>query len=399
MRAKVIDKNIRIAIIGGHMTPALAVLNKLQEKGFHNIVWIGQKYSQTGDTNYSSEYSLINRKAIKFIDLQTGKLWKKWTRATWKKALLNLLLIPGGFIQAAFIILKYKPKIIIGFGGYLNVPIFLQFPLIKLLRVKLYLHEQPVRPGLATRTTYRFADQVFLSWAQSRKYFSKHRHIKITGNPMEAEFLNARASKKFFANNLPILLIIGGNQGANTFNKRLRSSILEKYLETFNIVHQTGHSSITRDLELARKEAVSLPAKFKRRYQVFDFIEPEKLSRILDNTTLVLSRSGANTVQKILFKGIPTVFMPLPWSSNNEQLENAKLASKTGIAKIVEFREGLTDQGLYQEIMTAYEQTLINTSFNPRKTWKEAKTEARKLVKLNAADKILKYIITDLETM
>lgn len=381
----------RIVFVGGHMTPALALAEKLQKEGYHNLLWIGQKYSQTGDRNKSIEYRRVSRLNIKFINLTTGKLWRRWTKETFFKGVINLLLVPIGFLKASWFILRYRPDVIIGFGSYLMVPILLQIPLIKLLKTKTYIHEQTIKPSLSSKITEKHVDKIFLTWQASKKYFDNNSKI-VTGNPIEQEFLTTRTEKPIFSDNNPILLIIGGNQGANTFNRRLRDEILPKYLGHFNIVHQTGRSTITRDYELALKEKASLPKKLQSRYQVFDFIDPRLLNHILGKATLLLSRSGANTVQKVLLKGVPTLFMPLPWSSNDEQLENAKLAESVGIGEIFKFKSGLTDVELYERIMKAYKQTLENKSFIQTKTWKEAKADAKKLVKLDATDNIYKEL-------
>lgn len=398
MSSKVIDKNTKIALIGGHMTPALAVLDELKERGFFNIIWIGQKYSQTGDLNYSSEYRLVSKKGIKFIDLQSGKLWRKWTKQTWKKGVLNLLLIPGGFLQSTYILIKYNPKVIVGFGGYLNVPLFLQLPLIKLQKIKTYLHEQTVSPGLASKIIYRLTDKLFLSWEESSNHFPNHKNIVITGNPIEKEFLFSEVTEKLFDNNYPILLVLGGNQGANTFNRRLTRPYLEKYLEKCNIIHQTGRSTVTHDYQTALNQRESLPNELKDRYLVYDFISPEKLNNMYNQSSLILSRSGANTIQKILFKQIPSVLMPLPWSSNNEQLKNAQIVEKTGLARIFEFKEGLTAEELYQEIMNALKQTDSTKSFNNKYSWSQSKAKAKQIVRLDAAQLMVNEILQDLES-
>ncbi len=382
----------KILLIGGHMTPALAVAEELQRQKHYNIVWVGTKFSQTGDKNVSAEYKAVLNLNVKFINLTTGKLWRRWTIGTFTKGLKNLLLIPLGFVRGFFILLKEKPDVIIGFGSYLMVPIIFQKLLIKYYKTKVYIHEQTISPSLSSKLTYRFADEIFVSWEESKKYF-KHRKVSVSGNPIENSFLRKYNNPPLFRESLPILLILGGNQGSNTFNKRLKGSILKKYLELFNVIHQTGRSTVTNDYSLAQKEKIALPSKLQKRYLVYDFINPENLSFMMDRASLVLSRSGANTMQKILIKGLPAILMPIPWSSNNEQQKNAQIAEATGLTRTYEFKDGLTEEDLFNQVKKAYEQILTKSSFLEGISWTQAKNEAKKLVKTDAAIYIANKIL------
>ncbi|MBD3280845.1 hypothetical protein GF389_04975 [Candidatus Dojkabacteria bacterium] len=384
----------KFLIIGGHMTPALAVADELIERGYENILWVGHKKSQTGDKNTSAEYREVNRRGIKFQSLITGKFWRKWTLATIDKALINLIKIPIGFIHAGFLLLTFRPRTIISFGGYLSVPIILNWLPNRLNKTNIYIHSQTIKPDLSVKLTNRFAKKVFLTWSVSRNHY-KHKNTKVVGTPLNKAILNPPTdeSERAFKNDLPILLILGGNQGANTFNRRLGLPILENYLKEMNMVHQTGSSTITKDYENALSNRKRLDDELKSRYKIFPYILPENLNALYPQTTLILSRSGANTVQEIMFKGVPSVLMPIPWSQNNEQLENAKIAASTGLAKIFEFKEGLKEEKLLEEIKSALDQTTKRESFKPGVSWSKAKKQAHSKIKLNSSKTIANEIL------
>ncbi len=392
-------KDQRIIITGGHMTPALAVLDNLLYK--HNIdqsriSWIGHKHSQTGDKSLSAEYKEVQKRTIKFINLKTGKIWRKWTFDTFFKGIKNLSFVPIGFLTSFMIILKEKPRIVIAFGGYLSVPVIISAYFLKpIFKTKIYLHIQTTTIDLSTKINSKFVDTIFISWPNNKKSF-KHKNVILTGNPIRKElFKKIFIKNKIFDNDLPVLLILGGNQGANTFNRRLRGEILEKYLKHTNIIHQTGGSTVTNDYKKAKKEYKHLPKNLQKRYKIFKFIDVETLNSFYNQTTLLLARAGANTVTEVMLKGVPTIFMPLPWAVNNEQLENAKLVEKTGLAKIFEFKEGLTPQELYKEVQMALEQTFQKQSFRKNISWKQAKINAQKLINTNATSKIATFILKD----
>lgn len=131
-------------LIGGHLTPALALAQYFQEKGIENLVWVGTRFVQTGANNNSFEYDEVRKLNIPFIELKTGKLWRKWTFKTLLKAIYNLLLIPWGSLHSLFILLRYNPKLIIGFGGYLQVHLMYWG---KLLGKSCVIHEQTTVAG------------------------------------------------------------------------------------------------------------------------------------------------------------------------------------------------------------------------------------------------------------
>jgi len=384
MRKNKSPSNLKILITGGHLTPALALAEELIEQDKKNIVWVGQKHSQTGDKSLSAEYGQVTKRGIRFISLKSGKVWRKWTRTTFFKGLINLLLIPIGFLRAFTILAIEKPDVIISFGGHLSVPILGNSLINKINGSKIYIHTQTLKPDLSTRKTVRFADKIFLTWSESRKYY-KGRKIEVVGNPIRQELLNSKVEERFFQNDLPILFIIGGNQGSNTFNKRLRLPILEKYLEKMNIVHQTGSSSLTHDFQTALDQKKRLSENLQEKYKVYNFITTTELNNIYNQTALILSRSGANTVYEILFKGIPAIFMPLPWAAQDEQMENAQIATQTGLAQIFEFTEELNEQDLFTKIKRGMEQINDKISFNDKYSWTKAKQNAKKEINLSAA--------------
>lgn len=361
------------------MTPGLALLDNLRKNPKHKILWVGHKKSQTGDKNYSAEYREVKKREIKFISLHTGKVWRKWTTKTFVKGLVNLISIPIGFLHASILLIRFRPNIIFSFGGYLSVPVILNLPINTINQSQIFVHSQTIKPDLSTKLTSRFAKKIFVTWKESINFYPNKKTV-LTGTPIRHELKEDQISQKLFANDLPLLLIIGGNQGANTFNRRLRAQVLEKYLQMTNIVHQTGASTVTNDYQIALSEKKHLPKNLESRYKVLPYIEAIDLNNIYNQTSLVLARSGANTVQEILYKGLPALFVPLPWAGGQEQLRNAQIAEKTGLAKIFEFYEGMTSEALFKKVKEALEKVHDKESFKKDTTWQEAKKKAKSLL-------------------
>src|SRR5437016_2502209 len=164
----------KVLITGGHLTPALAVLEELQSKKW-SVAYVGRKYALEGDTSFSAEYQVIHQKDISFHNITTGRLQRSFTRFT----LLSLLKIPIGFLQSTFILLQERPSLVMSFGGYIAVPIVI---VAWLCGIPIITHEQTIKPGLANRIIAWFADVICVSWKESASHFPAAKTV-VTGNP------------------------------------------------------------------------------------------------------------------------------------------------------------------------------------------------------------------------
>lgn len=371
--------NKKIAIIGGHMTPALATKDVLVENGYTNILWIGSKFAQTNNKNFSLEYQIIKESNIKFVELKTGKLWRKFTRKTLVPGIKNLVLIPYGFVRAFYILVRYHPDIIVSFGGHIALPVVI---IARILGKKSVTHEQTIVTGLTNRIIARFANIVCVSWKQSISYFPPGK-AKLTGLPIRKELFAHTTRQKIFNNNLPVLLVQGGNQGSNTINWRL-SKILPELLKQVNIIHLTGNSTLTKDYENALQERAKLDSQTKERYIVKENAYTEEYAKFINNCDIVLSRAGANTIAEILALGKLCVLIPIPWSSHNEQLLNAQIVEKSGLGLILRQHDDLQPQELLEMIMKAIQALHSRLDFHGNNLEK-SKQSARMKINTNAA--------------
>lgn len=378
----------RIAIIGGHLTPALAVLEQLQSKGYEDIIWIGGKYSQTGNKNTSPEYQVIKSKNIKFIELKAGKLWRKVTFKTLVPGLYNLLLIPYGFLKSFLIILYHQPDLVISFGGYLALPLVISS---KILWKKSITHEQTIVTGTTNKYIAKFADIVLVSWEKSLLYFPKKK-TSFVGLPLRKSIYNQKEPIKIFDNNLPTLFVVGGNQGSNTINWRLLK-ILPELLKEMNVIHLTGNSSLTQDFSKAKVVREQLDAELKTRYLVKEhaFDNESDYAKYLASCDIVLSRAGANTIAEILYMGKLSVLIPIPWSSHNEQQLNAELVASTGLGYIIKQTLDLEPSTIKDAIEMAYANNQKGTSFNGQPLV-ESRKNAKTLIQENASQNFVMHI-------
>ena len=127
---------------------------------------------------------------------------------------------------------------------------------------------------------------------------------------------------------------------------------------------------------------MKLPASLQKKYILKKFLTAEEVLNNLLQADLVISRSGINTVTELLYLGKPSLLIPLPYGQHNEQLSNAQFVQKIGLAEVVAQLETTSEQ-LLQKI------TEMLTSLDSYKSHKE---EAKKLINLDAAEKIIKEV-------
>lgn len=334
---------MRIVLIGGHLAPALSVIEALPKA---SVLFIGRKYGLEGDRALSLEYKTISQLGIPFVALNTGRLQRKLTRYT----IPSFFKLPSGIIRSFLTLIKFKPDIVVGFGGYVSVPVVLS---AYLLRIPIVIHEQTLEAGFANRLLARFATKICISWKTSRRYFPKEKTV-LTGNPIRQFRITAsqrgeqNSELRIKENKLPIIYITGGSSGSHSINV-LIEAIIKELLERYVVIHQTGDAQEFADFDRLNKIREDLPARERARYILKKFVDPSEVGDILNKTSLVVSRSGMNIVTELLYFEKPALLIPLPFSQNNEQLKNAQFLENIGLAKVLQQGE-LDSKKLFQAI-------------------------------------------------
>ncbi len=305
---------MKLVITGGHFTPAWAMLPVLQKE--FSVLFVLRKYAYEGDSALSFEYKTIQKLGLPFRVISAGRLQRRLTFYT----LPALLKFPIGFIQSLFILAKYRPNIVLSFGGYVALPVCLA---AFILKIPVVTHEQTIRAGLANKIIASFAKKICVTFKESLAHFPKNKTV-LTGNPVRKELFHPGQKSPFpIKSNLPIIYITGGSGGSHYINKQI-FSILPDLLQKYIVIHQIGGSF-----------AQELPVDLKERYIFKSWFEAAELAWIYHNVSLLVGRSGANTVYEVLTFGIPSLFIPLPWAGAGEQEENARLVEKIGLGKVL----------------------------------------------------------------
>jgi UDP-N-acetylglucosamine--N-acetylmuramyl-(pentapeptide) pyrophosphoryl-undecaprenol N-acetylglucosamine transferase len=308
----------KIGLIGGHFTTAESVIEALLEGDNplqkSDIVFFGKKIEAK---NNSVEFEEINKLNIKFVTINSFKINRFFSFHNF----FSILLFPFSIIQAVFTLCQNRVQVVIGFGGYLQIPLLIA---AKILGVKIIIHEGTVNAGFANRIVSHFASRILVSFQSSEKFFKKS---ELVGCPIRKSIIYAEKN----SGKLPILFVTGGHLGSKKINNAIFPN-LEELLQKYLVIHQVG----AYDYELALVNRQKLPPDLRIKYIIKKFFSKDEFAKNLVNASLLIGRSGINTVCEVVYLKVPAIFIPLSFSQKNEQYENARIAEKIGLAKILE---------------------------------------------------------------
>lgn len=307
---------------GGHIYPALAVAESLREDPeIESILYIGNR------TSIESELVPKNNIAFESIIFhgmprRPGLAWIKW-----------LIELEQAIHEALGHLQKHRPDVVFGTGGYVSAPVLFAAGRLKIPYV---IHEPDAHPGLVNRLMSRWADQVTSAFAASNQLM-KSKHFTVTGNPLRGKiqtlFSEGRISKAdalkqlelpHWDPNRPILLVVGGSQGARTLNQALAGALPVLVNELgYQVIHQTGP-------KLHEEMLASLPEKFKNHpsYQVQPFYHEMWLA--LAASDIAVCRAGSLTLSEMYLCGLPTILVPYPFAAADHQRKNAMASVEAG---------------------------------------------------------------------
>jgi len=303
---------------GGHVFPALAVVEELRARGYEDFYWIGSRKGM--------EANIVSRWNIPFFAIPSGKL----RRYLSVRNVIDLFKVGAGILKSIFILRKLKPDAVFSKGGFVSVP-----PVIaaRLLRIPVVSHESDFDPGLATRMNAASSYRVCIPYAESKAYFPQNvqERLRHTGNPVRKEVFAGKADEGRrlfgFPAERPLLVVLGGSLGARQLDQLVHDS-LPWLREHWSVLHQRG----TEPWDITDEPGVYISRRF---------LGPE-YAHVLAAATVVLARAGAGSVWEIGVLAKPAIFLPLVEGSRGDQVRNAKHVASGG-ACIVLPKEGTAE--------------------------------------------------------
>ena len=298
---------------GGHLYPALAVAQQIQIlKPESEILFVGAK-------------SKIESRVVPEYKFDFKSIWVSgFSRKLNFSNLLFPIKLFVSAVQSLAFCFSFKPRVAIGSGAYVSGPVIWAS---SVLGAKVILLEQNSFPGLANRILEKKANEIHLTFEESKKYFRDQSKLKVTGNPIRVNLKltdKANAKKSFGLNEADkVLLVIGGSGGARSINEAVTNSIKSLTENKIQIIWQTG--------QFYFDQYKNLESDFLK---VMPFIRD--MSAAYSACDIVLARAGATTIAELSLLALPVVFVPSPNVAANHQYLNAKVLKEANAAELIE---------------------------------------------------------------
>ncbi len=254
---------------------------------------------------------------------------------------LRMLFVVVGFFESFGLLLRYKPGLLVGLGGYVSGP---AVAAALILGIPVILQEQNYLPGVTNRILSLFAEEVETSFPISVG-FPRRARLNFTGNPVRREIFLSRREFAFEKLGLDdtkkTVVVFGGSQGAQGINLGMIDALrdISKRKEQWQFLHITGES----DFFVVRDAYQNAGIKAG----VFRFIE--RMGDVYACADIVVCRSGGGSIAEITGWGLPAIYIPYPSAAESHQELNARFVSERGAGVVVrekEFKSGRLSDAL-----------------------------------------------------
>jgi len=373
---------------GGHVFPIIAVIRELKNYFSSSpssilkdktleMFFIGPEDS------FSKE--LLEKEGVIVKTITAGKVRRYFTPKDFSKNISDLFFkTPAGILKSLKYLIQIRPGLIFSKGGYGSLPVVMA---AKFLKIPIIVHESDTVPGLSNKAALKFAKVILTAFPAENTEMSPEFRSKTicVGNPLRPELLggNKQEGIKIFniTQKKPILLILGGSQGAQRINHAVLEA-LKNIVELFEIVHQCGKDN-EKELQDQAKLIFEKNPEMKKYYHLFGFLNEEQLKHAFKISNLVISRAGAGTIFEILANRLPSILIPLPEAAQQHQLKNAYYVQDREAGIVIQ-ESVLTPNYLIEK---------LRTLFSHADDFKAMAQKAKDLAKPDSAKTVAKIII------
>ena len=298
---------------GGHIFPALAIINKIKSHDKNS------KFLYFGTTD-RMEKDIIPEKGIPYIGIQMKGL----NRKNILKNITVLKIYLAAIKKAEVELMKFKPDIVIGVGGYITAPVLVA---ANHLGIKTIIHEQNSIPGVSNKLLSHFVNKICVSFKESESYFPKKKTI-YTGNPRSEEILSMEKGKREdfgFNRKSKFIILVMGSLGSLTMTKKMKELIPSFKDKDYQVLVVTGKNYYDDYKD------VKTPTNVK--------IVPFYDAKYMKDADLIITRSGASTIAEVTALLLPSIMIPSPYVTHNHQYKNAKALEDKKACKILEEKD------------------------------------------------------------
>jgi UDP-N-acetylglucosamine--N-acetylmuramyl-(pentapeptide) pyrophosphoryl-undecaprenol N-acetylglucosamine transferase len=307
---------------GGHVFPAIYIAEYLKKYWGAQCEFIG---TTKGIENIKVPQAGFVVRHIWISGLQRSLDWHN---------LLFPFKVMVSLIQSRRELIRFKPDLVIGTGGYVSGPVLYQAIKMKIPTV---LQEQNSYPGITTRLLASRVDCVFVAYQEALHYLKKIKKYVLVGNPIKITIASQDMEEalKYFniKKGVATILVFGGSQGARSINRAIDNLIESGMFEKVQLIWQTGSS----EFDFYKKKYIQ---QNNRNLRIMSFIDRMDYAYTVAN--FAICRAGAMTISELAAAGVPAILIPYPFAAENHQFKNAQTIAKNEGAVLIEETSDLT---------------------------------------------------------
>jgi len=286
---------------GGHIYPAISIANTIMKSIPNSEVrFVGA----------------IGKMEMKIIPKYGFKIKGLWISGLQRSLSVKNILVPFKLIvslfQSLIELLIFKPKFVIGTGGYASFPMLF---ISSLFKIPTLIQEQNSFPGISNKLLSRYVDYISVAYKKMDKFFPGNK-IYLTGNPIRESIkknINISHYKKTnnITDNMLVLTVLGGSLGAERINQIIEDNI--EFIKSKNVIliWQCG-SLYFNNYKHFNSDFI----------KIIDFIDD--IDSVYQISDIIIARSGALTLSELAVVGKPSILIPSPNVAENHQFLNAK---------------------------------------------------------------------------
>ncbi len=348
---------------GGHLFPGIAVGEKLVEAGARVALVVSGKE--------------VDQRAVGAV--QNMEIWTLGEASASRGSLARFLRSTAGFISSFRDLrrrfMEQKPLAVLAMGGFTSAaPVAAG----RWVGARVFLHEANAIPGRGTRWLSSLADEVFLFFPEAADLLPG-KPVRIAGMPVRPQFepLDPGSCRISFglAPAKPVLLVVGGSQGARGLNQLMRTALpfLVKKFPELQYVHLSGAEDLAGVVETYR----ALGAKAVTR----PFLT--EMEWAMGAADVALSRAGGSSLAELAAMRLPSILLPYPHAADDHQRANALAFSRSGAAILMDQAEATP------ELLAEHLQALIG----PAALGEKMKESLEHWHRADAADTVARVLL------
>lgn len=356
---------------GGHIFPSVALAGELEKAGACDCFFVSSKRRL--------DRRILERRGHRSFFLSVNPMPFGLRPIRW---FIFVLKLAKDTVTSLALLLRIKPDVVVGFGGYSSGSIV---KCAGLLDIPVLIHEQNLLPGRANRILSGIAERVAVSFKETAEYLPDiPGRVFFSGNPLRSEILSNDKTKNGKAKaadhlELPLtrrtVLIMGGSQGSTFLNSVASNAarmINEKEKSGIQFIHLTGKDDYDRVSRFYAENRIS--------GKVFSFLDRIDYAYLLSD--LAISRAGGAAIFELAFYSRPMILVPYPDPKNNQRF-NAVYFSRKGAAVVKE----------ENELSAAFLAREVTNILADQKRWNEMSVAASRLAVPEAGKRLAEAVI------